>query len=281
MDTHSPTTTCIPPRGRASTDKDEAGPKFYRGNGSGLSSRGCDRLVGLDPAPSAWFLPSSPPIVTPFPALGLSFLFRLSWGSSPFGLTVLYSPPYFWPASSRQLSLPQHLLLPRPWKSTVHPEFICISIQVSLWSPACLPSWTWGSLGKGRSWLLCMLHPSYSMCSERVCWLKSISSKDILPWNIYLHKDGVAEQCLYQLEVSLEAVRAPDGNLQTPWRMSDVALFHQVASLIMALQRCSLGRQEICQLHRRGSPPVAPCRITWSAEKSVLLYSPPCPSQTH
>ena len=192
MDTHSPTTTCIPPSGRASTDKDKAGPKFYRGNGSGLSSRGCDRLVGLDPASSAWFLPSSPPIVTPFPALGLSFLFRLSWGSSPFGLAVLYSPPYFWPASSRQLSLPQHLLLPRPWKSTVHPEFICISIQVSLWSPARLPSWTWGSLRKGRSWLLCMLHPSYSMCSERVCWSKSISSKDILPWNIYLHKDGVA-----------------------------------------------------------------------------------------
>ena len=78
MNTHSPSTTCIPPRGRASTDKDEAGPKFYRGNGSGLSSRGCDRLVGLDPASSAWFLPSSPPIVTPFPALGLSFLFHLS-----------------------------------------------------------------------------------------------------------------------------------------------------------------------------------------------------------
>lgn len=57
---------------------------------------------------------------------------------------------------------------------------------------------------------------------------------------------GWLQPSLYQLEVSLEAVRAPDGNLQTPWRMSDVALFHQVASLIMALQRCSLGRQGIC-----------------------------------
>lgn len=92
---------------------------------------------------------------------------------------------------------------------------------------------------------------------------------------------GWPQQCLYQLEVNLEAVRAPDGNLQTPWRMSDVALFHQLASLIMAPQRCSLGRQDICQLHCRGSPPGAPYRITWSAEKSVLMYSHPCPSQTH
>ena len=71
--------------------------------------------------------------------------------------------------------------------------------------------------------------------------LKSTPGKDILSWKVYLHRDGVPPLVPYQLEVSLEAVRVPDGNLQAPWRMRDVALFHHVPSPIIALQRCSLG----------------------------------------
>lgn len=96
------------------------------------------------------------------------------------------------------------------------------------------------------------------------------------------------QQCLYHLEVSLEAARAPDGKLQTPWRMSDVALFHQVPSLITALQRCSPGwrggspgRWDVGLLHCRDSQLGSHCRITWGAYKSVLMYSPLHPLQRH
>lgn len=227
----------------------------YRGGGddSSPSQGGDDRVSEKGWATEHFNLPISPISFSPY-----SYTFSFPFiPDSHEGIRVIHMllllprKASLWPNHSLHSIVPlacilqeavsttAHIVSPS-LQATVYPEFTGISVQVSLWSPAHLPSWTRGSLRKGQGWVSRVLYPPYPMCLEKVCWLKRTLDRDNLSWEMYLRRDGWPQQFLYKLEVSLEAARAPGGNLQIPCKiMSDVALFHHVSYWIMALQRCS------------------------------------------